>query len=126
MNLLKPLPILLAIASCTNIKQHADTGREHIFDFGNITRGDSVIASFTVSNHAEKSIRINHISTPCSCSKISYDSTYIEPGKATVFSVKYKSDGDTGVISKSFVVATSGDADTLRSYFLRGYVKNKI
>lgn len=111
-------------AACNSSTLSKDT-KSHIFNFGTIKRGDSVIASFEIANKSESNIRIVNITTPCSCTNLIYDSTEIKPSQSHTFTVKYGSSRDTGSVSKSFIVETTDKKEKLRTYYLRGYVQEK-
>ena len=93
--------------------------------FENLPQGDSLMVSFAVENTSQKDINIVRINTPCSCTQIAYDSGTISPGRTGQIAVKYKSDNDTGFISKAFVVQTSDTVAPLHTFYLRGNVVKK-
>ena len=113
--------LLFLLVNCKNSEQKKVIDPKTIA-FENIKQGDSVVVTFAVENTSKNDINIVHITTPCSCTKIAYDSGAINPGKTGNFSVKYRSDNDTGYISKAFVVKTSDTASPVQTFYLRGTV----
>lgn len=124
---MKYIPIsflLILLINCKNSNSTKSSDGKTI-NFENLKQGDSLVVTFAVKNTSQKDIKIVHITAPCSCTKIAYDSATISPDKTGDISVKYKSGNDTGYVSRALVVETSDTASPLQTFYLRGNVVSK-
>lgn len=96
------------------------------FDFGNISdRHDPIVHEFAFTNISDEPVAILSVSTGCGCTRPSYPTEPIKPGKSAKIKITFLPAGQAGQINKDIKVryrsatARSSKRVTLR---LRGHV----
>ncbi|RAJ95568.1 uncharacterized protein DUF1573 [Larkinella arboricola] len=84
----------------------ADKG---VYDFGEITEGDTVVRNFKFKNEGEFPLIINNINTSCGCTTPEWPKQPIEPGKEASIKVMFNSQGKLGVQNKTVTVYANTD-----------------
>jgi hypothetical protein len=115
------LPVLLCCHNKPKWEAHF-TNDTSTITFENLPQGDSLMVSFGIWNSSEKTINILHVSAPYNNITITSVPDTIAPGKIGDLAITYRSNNDTGLVSKTFVVETSDSVDHLQTFHLRGNV----
>lgn len=96
------------------------------FDFGNISdQHDPIVHEFAFTNISDEPVAILSVSTGCGCTRPSYPTEPIKPGKSAKIKITFLPAGQAGQINKDIKVryrsatARSSKRVTLR---LRGHV----
>jgi hypothetical protein len=83
-----------------------DTG---VYDFGDITEGDTVSRNFKFKNEGEFPLIINNINTSCGCTTPEWPKKPIEPGQESSIKVMFNSQGKRGAQNKTVTVYANTD-----------------
>ncbi|MGA0558870.1 DUF1573 domain-containing protein [Larkinella sp. VNQ87] len=84
----------------------ADTG---VYDFGDITEGDTVSRQFKFKNEGEFPLIINNIQASCGCTTPEWPKKPIAPGEEGTIKVLFNSQGKRGVQNKTVTVYANTD-----------------
>ncbi|GAB3906244.1 hypothetical protein GCM10028803_38300 [Larkinella knui] len=84
----------------------ADTG---VYDFGDITEGDTVSRNFKFKNEGKFPLIINNINASCGCTTPEWPKKPIEPGQESSIKVLFNSLGKRGVQNKTITVYANTD-----------------
>lgn len=79
--------------------------KEH--DFGDITDGETVNYSFTVSNAGEADLVITNASASCGCTVPDYPKKPIKPGESGKIKVSFDSSNKPGMQQKSVTITSN-------------------
>lgn len=122
--------LFLLMINCTKQKDDVEKLRlskvkitEHIFDFGNINKGDTVTYSFVIKNISERKFIIDTVGTSCGCTTTHFTRDSIGKNQIAKIDVQYISDNNsTGKISKSIVVSDNSESG-FHTFYLKGEVQ---
>lgn len=81
-------------------------------DFGDITDGETVNYTFTVSNTGEADLIISNASASCGCTVPDYPKNPIKPGSSGKIKVSFDSSGKPGMQQKSVTITTNAEKGT--------------
>lgn len=84
----------------------ADKG---VYDFGELTEGDTIARQFKFKNEGEFPLIINNIQASCGCTTPEWPKTPIEPGQESFVKVLFNSQGKRGVQNKTVTVYANTD-----------------
>lgn len=79
--------------------------KEH--DFGDITDGETVNYTFTVSNSGESDLIITNASASCGCTVPDYPKNPIKPGDSGKIKVSFDSSNKPGIQQKSVTITSN-------------------
>ncbi|MFC5409637.1 DUF1573 domain-containing protein [Larkinella bovis] len=119
-NLALSLMMLIGVMACNQTKKDssnelsgkmpkivfADTG---VYDFGEITEGDTVSRIFKFKNEGEFPLIINSTNASCGCTTPEWPKQPIEPGQESSIKVLFNSQGRRGVQNKTVTVYANTD-----------------
>jgi len=74
-----------------------------VYDYGTIRKGRKNPMVFTITNTGEHPLLIDHVSTSCGCTNVSWDKQPVEPGKTATIHVEMTPE-ETGRFSKTVEV----------------------
>jgi hypothetical protein len=80
-----------------------------VYDFGDITEGDTVSRNFKFKNEGEFPLIINNIQASCGCTTPEWPKKPIEPGQESSIKVLFNSQGKRGVQNKTITVYANTD-----------------
>lgn len=121
---LSMLFFMIFLASCSkNIDKKALIEVENItYDFGNISVGDTVTATFTIRNKGNDDLKIKNVIGSCGCTIVNLSDSLLSKNELALISAKYISqDDDIGYVKKSVIVETNID-----SSFVVFYITGKV
>ena len=112
--------LLIGLAACNN-GQKSSTAElsdkmpklvfvdKGVYDFGQVTEGDTVVRNFAFKNEGQFPLIINNIHTSCGCTTPEWPKKPIEPGAESAIKVKFNSAGKRGVQNKTVTVYANTD-----------------
>ncbi|GAB3260029.1 hypothetical protein GCM10027347_24050 [Larkinella harenae] len=114
------LLLLVGVAACNQTKKDSSgemSGKmpkivfadQGVYDFGDITEGDTVSRNFKFKNEGEFPLIINNINTSCGCTTPEWPKKPIEPGQESSIKVMFNSQGKRGVQNKTVTVYANTD-----------------
>ena len=80
---------------------------EEIFDFGDITEGESVEHMFKFTNIGQNPLIINHATGSCGCTVPQWPQDPIAPGESGEIKVKFNSTGKQGEQDKTVTISAN-------------------
>ena len=80
-----------------------------IYDFGDITEGDTVEHSFAFTNTGEFPLVINNITASCGCTTPEWPREPVAPGAKSSIRVRFNSRGKVGQQNKTITVFANTD-----------------
>lgn len=109
--------LVLGQAACDNRRQ-AESSKEatagkmpkielkekQVFDFGEITEGDTVEHDFQFTNVGEFPLIINNITASCGCTTPEWPREPIAPGQQSAIKVRFNSKGKVGLNNKTVTI----------------------
>ncbi|WP_128547708.1 DUF1573 domain-containing protein [Larkinella soli] len=112
--------LLFAVTACNQNRQDstkelagkmpkivfADKG---VYDFGDVTEGDTVERNFAFKNEGEFPLIINNIQTSCGCTTPEWPRKPIGPGEKSSIRVRFNSQGKRGEQNKTVTVYANTD-----------------
>lgn len=95
-----------------------------IHDFGQIDQGEIVETSFTIKNVGDNDLYIVDAHGSCGCTVPEVTQEAIKPGESAPISVKFDSNGKTGVVTKT-VMITCNTEKALETIKIKASIKTK-
>ncbi|TAE24584.1 MAG: DUF1573 domain-containing protein [Cytophagales bacterium] len=77
---------------------------KQVFDFGEITEGDTVEHNFQFTNAGEFPLVINNITASCGCTTPEWPRDPIAPGQESSIKVRFNSKGKVGLNNKTITI----------------------
>lgn len=97
-------------------------GSGTIHDFGDVKSGKKPSHTFYFTNNTGKELKILKSRVPCGCADIKVSNRVLKPKEVIEFSVKLRSAGQSGKISKHFYLLTNSKKLPLIRYTLKANV----
>lgn len=98
---------------------------ELVYDFGTITeKGGPVSHNFEFTNQGDANLAILNATAECGCTRPSYPTNPIAPGKGGVVKVTFNPAGRFGSFEKVVTVTATGRPAKVRLK-IKGYIKEK-
>lgn len=94
---------------------------DEIYDFGDITKGDTVTIIFSFLNTGEDSLYIDNVRTACGCTSPDWADVLVPPDSLGHVSIEYDAE-DIGYFSKWIKVYFNGYRKAEKLY-IEGYVE---
>jgi hypothetical protein len=94
-----------------------------VYDFGAVnSAGETVKATFIVTNNTEESITLAEVKASCGCTTPSWTKTPIEPGKTGEVIATYNPKGHSGFFEKTLTIKATGIPEAVK-VTIKGIVK---
>ncbi len=84
------------------------------YDFGKVTRGDTLLHSFKITNSGNKDLTLRRVVTSCDCSVVEFSEDPIPPGETTEIKVRVDTGNMKGKQVKSITVLADAFPTTKR------------
>ena len=98
---------------------------EMVYDFGNISeKGGAVSHNFEFTNEGDANLAILNATAECGCTRPSYPTNPIAPGKKGTIKVTFNPAGRFGSFEKVVTVTATGRPAKVRLK-IKGYIKEK-
>ncbi len=81
-----------------------DLKEKQVYDFGEITEGDTVEHNFVFTNTGEFPLIINNITASCGCTTPEWPRDPIAPGQESSIKVRFNSKGKMGMQNKTITI----------------------
>jgi len=78
-----------------------------VYDFGEVTDGDSVKYSYTFTNVGNKSLKIANAVASCGCTVPDYPKDSIKPGEKGAINIVFNSKNRVGAVDKTVTIMSN-------------------
>jgi len=95
-----------------------------VYDFGEITEGDTINYNFNFKNTGKKTLDIKSTDATCGCTQPSFPFLGVEPGEKGTIGVRYISVGKSGPQEATITVKSNADYPT-KKLLLKGIVNKR-
>ncbi len=102
------ITMVLIAFTCFSQKPTALQWETKTYDFGKITKGQPVTATFNFKNNGDSPLLISEVKTTCGCTVASYPKEAIAPGKEGTIVATYNA-SKPGAFNKSLKVLANVD-----------------
>ncbi len=109
----KVLAAVILFAALTNAQMIGPTAvvQQKIHDFGDVSQGEVVKASFIISNSGGDLLEIKDVRASCGCTAAKPEKSQLKPGESTKLDVTFNSKGRRGIQQQRVTVTTNDPAN---------------
>lgn len=83
-------------------------GKDTLFDFGKVARGDLPVHHVIISNRGNSPLHIEHVDSPCGCTTTQLSKEQLAPGDTADLAIRFNSDHFIDDVRK-YVIVVSND-----------------
>lgn len=93
------------------------TFNETSYDFGEITQGDVVKHTFTLTNSGDAPLKLESVKPSCGCTALDWPKDPIAPGESAEIKAQFNSAGKMGAQTKYITIVYNGNPNIERISF---------